>query len=133
MMDGTQVAHTAADTYSVWLSMSGILGLILLIFVVVIWFLRRVGVTTGRLRGNSLFRVKYSLSLGPRERLVVVEIDDQWLLLGVTAENITCLKTMEKKTSDETRNEKTAASSISDHFQTVLLNSITQRRSGGRK
>ena len=37
-----------------------------------------------------------SLSLGPKERLVVVEVQNQQLLLGVSAQQITLLKTLDE-------------------------------------
>ena len=72
----------------------GALGasLLALIFVVLLilalaWLLRRL--PGAQWRGHSQLRLVASLSLGVRERLVVVEIGDQQWVLGVTAEQVT--------------------------------------------
>lgn len=44
--------------------------------------------------GDQSLDVVASQSLGPRERVVVVEIDDTWLVLGVTSNNVNTLHTM---------------------------------------
>jgi flagellar protein FliO/FliZ len=41
-------------------------------------------------------RVVAQLALGPRERLVVVEAGERWLLLGVTAASINRVGTLPK-------------------------------------
>ena len=43
---------------------------------------------------SPLFRTIASTSLGPRERIVAVEVGETWLILGVTASNITPLHTL---------------------------------------
>lgn len=55
------------------------------------WFARRLGVQTRG--GNALIKVISSVNLGPRERLVIVESDDAWLVLGVTPQQISLLQT----------------------------------------
>lgn len=53
------------------------------------WLLRRLG--PGRQRAGQQLRVVGGTSLGQRERLVVVEVQDTWLVLGVTAQQISKL------------------------------------------
>lgn len=84
----------------------GALGasLLALIFVVALilllaWLVRRLpGV---QLRGHSQLRVVASLSLGVRERVVVVEIGDQQWVLGVTAEQVTLIDRLSPPLSTE--------------------------------
>ncbi len=53
--------------------------------------------------GNSsqarLMRVVSQLPLGAREKISIVELDDQWLVLGVTAQQITLLAQTARKDS----------------------------------
>ncbi len=56
-----------------------VIGLILLCS----WLLRRLA-SGQRLAGGPLLRVRGSALLGPRERVVVVEVEGTWLVLGVT-------------------------------------------------
>lgn len=63
----------------------------------VLWLLKRFqDGSFGRLSGNEAgpnLRFERALPVGPRERLVLVEVDGEQMLLGVTAHSITQLKT----------------------------------------
>ena len=54
-----------------------------------VWLRQRANGWPGR-RATSM-RIVESLSLGPRERLVMVEVAGQKLLLGVTAQSVQCV------------------------------------------
>ncbi|TAM11514.1 MAG: flagellar biosynthetic protein FliO [Nevskiaceae bacterium] len=54
---------------------------VLAMIVVLGWMARRL--QGGKTRGNALLRARASLSLGPRERAVLVEAGGEFLLLGV--------------------------------------------------
>ncbi|MEG1350228.1 MAG: flagellar biosynthetic protein FliO, partial [Hafnia sp.] len=56
------------------------------------WLVKRLGFAPKNSR-NNLLNVRASCSLGARERVVVVEVDNQCLVLGVTSQNITHLHT----------------------------------------
>jgi flagellar protein FliO/FliZ len=45
----------------------------------------------------GLLKVVASTTLGPRERVVVVEIADSWLVLGVTAAAVSTLERLPKR------------------------------------
>ena len=53
----------------------------------------------GRAQESRLMRVVSQLPMGPRERISIVEFDDQWLVLGVTAQQITLLAQTARKES----------------------------------
>jgi flagellar protein FliO/FliZ len=59
---------------------------------VAMWLLKRMGGAAPA--GVAGMRVVAQLPLGPRERIVVVESGDRWLLLGVTAASINRIGTM---------------------------------------
>lgn len=92
---GPAAAQTAAPSPA-----SG-LGQTLLALVVVIgtvfalaWLARRSGLPG---RGSpTLLHTVANLSVGARERVVIVESGDSWLVLGVTAQNVTLLQTRPK-------------------------------------
>ncbi len=46
--------------------------------------------------GGGLLKVVGGVMVGPRERLVVVEVGDTWLLLGVAASSVTLVHSMPK-------------------------------------
>lgn len=72
-----------------------ILSLLLVLVVVVAcaFILKKFQVTT---QGTSSLKVVTSLHLGTKERIVVVQVGDKQLLLGVTATQITVLDTLEQ-------------------------------------
>jgi flagellar protein FliO/FliZ len=66
--------------------------LVLAMIPVALWLLRRLGL--GKPAGVTGMRVVTQLSLGQRERVVIVEAGDRWWLLGVSAAGVTRLGTM---------------------------------------
>lgn len=58
------------------------------------WLLRRFGPT--QMVGQGAVKVVGGVMLGARERLVVVEVKDTWLLVGVATGNVNLLHKMDK-------------------------------------
>lgn len=80
-------------TGSVLMTVSGALALIILLMVVMAWAARRSGLARRLNDAQGNMSVVATQSLGPRERLVLVDVGEQRLVLGVTASQITCLAT----------------------------------------
>ncbi|TFY91030.1 flagellar biosynthetic protein FliO [Pseudomonas nabeulensis] len=57
------------------------------------WLARRVG--TRPLSPGKLLRVVSSTGVGQREKVVIVEVRGQWLVLGVTPQQVTALAQMD--------------------------------------
>ncbi|WP_426577035.1 flagellar biosynthetic protein FliO [Xenorhabdus stockiae] len=89
---GTAVTHvpplSAGQTL---MQVSSALGGILLLIFFITWLIRRLGLAPAKNKNHRLLNVKASCSLGAKERIVVVEIEDSWLVLGVTPQQITML------------------------------------------
>lgn len=77
---------------SVLTQVGSTLGAILLLILIIGWLVKRLGFAPKNSR-NNLLNVRASCSLGARERVVVIEVDNQCLVLGVTSQNITHLHT----------------------------------------
>lgn len=58
------------------------------------WAARKV--SGGKLFGQGNLRVVSGIALGPRERIVLVEVEDQWLVIGVVPGQIRTLHTLPK-------------------------------------
>jgi flagellar protein FliO/FliZ len=82
-------AGTASAYFSVLVSLLLILGG----FVLVAWLVRR-WMPQGAQSG--LVKVVGATAVGPRERVVVVEIDNTWLVLGVGGGQVRPLHAMDK-------------------------------------
>jgi flagellar biosynthetic protein FliO len=59
------------------------------------WFLKRYGPKVGG--GNANVRVVGSLNLGGRERIVVVEVGNEWIVVGASPGRINALATMPRQ------------------------------------
>ena len=86
-------ALAAPDTASSMLTVLLSLGLILGGFIVVAWLARRYLPGMG---AQGVVKVVGTTAVGPRERVVVVEVDGTWLLLGVGGGNVRLLHTLPK-------------------------------------
>jgi flagellar protein FliO/FliZ len=71
-----------------------VLLLVLALIPVSMWLLKRMG--AGTPASAAGMKVVAQLPLGPRERLVVVEAGDRWLVLGVTAASINRVASLPK-------------------------------------
>ena len=88
---------TATSMLTVLLSLALILGG----FVAVAWFARRYLPGMG---AQGAVKVVGTTPVGTRERVVVVEVDDTWLLLGVGGGNVRLLHTLPKP-EDSTKSQ----------------------------
>lgn len=89
-MEGTAATQLMSVLFSLLL-------IIALIFALA-WLLRRFG--QGAFMNSSVMKVVATLPLGTRERLLVVEVGGQQLLLGVTAQQIRTLHVFEEPVID---------------------------------
>jgi flagellar protein FliO/FliZ len=72
------------------------LGVVLALIWGAAWLLRRLNV--GAPSAGSAIRVLATQALGQRERIVLVEVADQWLVLGVAPGRVSALSTLPKGT-----------------------------------
>jgi flagellar protein FliO/FliZ len=62
------------------------------------WLLRRV--SSSRSLGGANIKIIGGVSVGTRERVIVVEVADQWIVVGVAPGRINALSTMPKQQAD---------------------------------
>jgi len=67
---------------------------VLLLIAGTAWVAKRLGVTRGG--SSSLLQVVASASVGTRERVVVVEVGESWLVVGVAPGSVNALMTLPK-------------------------------------
>lgn len=84
--------------------LQGIFGLIIVLGLMGLawWLMRRIGVNKSL--SNINMRVIGGISVGSRERVIVVEVGEHWLILGVTPNQINTLATMPKQDLPEGEN-----------------------------
>ena len=116
------VSQPSAVPGSPLLQVSGALFGIIAFILIVAWLAKRFGLAGKTAHARGL-KVSASTSLGPRERVEIVEVEDARLVLGVTASQITVLHKLPP--APETAPE--SAESSAD-FQSVMKSLL--KRSG---
>ena len=76
----------------------GLLLVVGLLFTVA-WSMKKMG--AGKHAAAGAVKVVGGVSVGNRERILVVEVADQWIVVGVAAGSITALSTMPKQVGVE--------------------------------
>jgi flagellar protein FliO/FliZ len=102
----------------IFLALAFVIGLMLL----AAWLLKRVGPI-----GNAQkvpVKVVGGVNIGNRERIIIVEVADQWLVLGVTAQQINTLSTMQKQ---ESTLVETATNTKENQFSDWLKKMLEKR------
>lgn len=94
---------------------------VLLLIAGAAWLAKRLGVT--QVGGSSLLRIVSSTSVGTRERVVVVEVGESWLVVGVAPGSVNALMTLPK---GEIPTQTTSA--LSGSFASKLQQLIEKRR-----
>lgn len=93
---GSNVPSQAGNLMQVLFGLVAVLALM----AVAAWLLRRFNVSKGL--GGANIRIIGGVSVGNRERVVVVEVADQWIVVGVAAGSVTALTTMPKQEAEVT-------------------------------
>ncbi len=94
----TTAAATTAPTTSLggsFLQMLFGLALVLVLLFSGLWVLKKL--TGSGIQSNNLVRVIGATAIGTRERIVVVEMGQTWLVLGVTPNSINTLAEMPRQ------------------------------------
>jgi flagellar protein FliO/FliZ len=94
---------------------------VLLLIAGTAWVAKRLGVTQGG--ASSLLRVVSSASVGTRERVVVVEVGESWLVVGVAPGSVNALMTLPKGDI-----QSASAPALSGSFAARLHQMIEKRR-----
>ena len=84
------------------------------------WLIKRF--VPGQVGAGGVLKLVGGMMVGPKERLVLVEIGDTWLLLGVTAGQVNTLHTLPKP-----QNISNEAEPFNDHAFPVWLKRAMQR------
>jgi flagellar protein FliO/FliZ len=102
------------------------LGLIavLALMLVAAWFLKKIGPVTS---GNKVaVKVVGGVNLGNRERIMVVEVANQWIVVGVTAHQISTLSTLQKQEQEQIITQEPVIGS-ENQFSTWLKRTLEKR------
>ena len=97
----------AASGAGAVMQMIGALGVVLTALFAVLWLLRRL--SGGRLTGNAPIRTVGGIAVGSRERVVLLEIGEHWLVVGVAPGSVNGIATLPRGEISPAGNEKKPA------------------------
>lgn len=110
----TKTVSPTTGLLQIFLALSFVIALML----VAAWLFKRIGpIANGHL---LQMRVIGGLNIGNREKIMVVEVADQWLVLGVTAQNINTLATLPKQEIPSTETNQAVPNSFADWLKKNL-------------
>ena len=117
-------AATASSATSAGNLMQVLFGLVVVLALMAgaAWLLKRMGVAGAG--GNNVAKVVGGVSVGNRERVVVVEVADQWIVVGVAPGRVNALSTMPRQ---ETTASATEAAPDAKNFASWLKQTIEKR------
>nr|WP_246859074.1 flagellar biosynthetic protein FliO [Dickeya oryzae] len=95
---------------------------VLLLILLVAWVLRKLGFAP-QAKNSNVMKMVATYPVGQRERIVIVEVDNTWLVLGITAQQITHLHTL----SARSINDSPSAESITPADFLQFLKKATKR------
>ncbi len=84
---------------SVLTQVGTVLALVVLFILGAAWLMRKLGFTQ-HVKNSRLLHVHGACQVGQRERVLIVEVANTWLVLGVTAHQITLLHVLAKSPED---------------------------------
>ena len=97
-MNPMDTASSAAVMPDLWITMlkSGVMLCIVLavLFLVLYWMKRFLSGQSG-IRGQGIIKQIASLHLAPKEKVVLLDVLGQKILIGITSNSINCLSTIE--------------------------------------
>lgn len=97
--------------------------LVLALMAAAAWALKRFGVA--KAAGASTVRIVGGVSVGNRERVLVVEVADQWIVVGVAPGRVNALATMARQES--VLSAQTAQGPATTNFALWLKQTIEKR------
>ncbi|MGM0418706.1 MAG: flagellar biosynthetic protein FliO [Thermodesulfobacteriota bacterium] len=110
------------NLYSELFKTIGMLAIVLGLIVAVLYFIKKYALKASPGSGKSEFRLLSSFHLGNREKLVMIEVENEKLLLGVTQNSISLLSKYEN--SDEDQNGENGNDSVKNDFSKFLSGSL---------
>ncbi len=122
--------NTDSDIWLAFARTFGMLFMVLALLLVVFYLLRRFLAARGGNSSRDFIKVLTVHHLSPKEKLVLVNVLDETILIGVTPNQISKIKVMEKGV-DFPRGSKPSDSGFSDLFtRTLNRSSLGSQKSG---
>ncbi|WP_028104772.1 flagellar biosynthetic protein FliO [Pseudoduganella violaceinigra] len=99
------------------------LGFVIALLVGLAWLLKRFG--PKHITGGSRIKLVGALSVGARERILVVEVGEQWIVVGASPGRMNALATMPRQAVDE--GEAAGAPALPANFADWFKQTVEKR------
>jgi flagellar protein FliO/FliZ len=97
------IAPSDPDVWMIFIKTAGMLSLVVALLLVVLYLVRRYSLQGGRsLSGKNPIRMIASYHLAPREKVVLIDVSGERILLGVTPQTINALAILNREDIPET-------------------------------
>jgi flagellar protein FliO/FliZ len=107
------------------------LGLVLGCVFLCGWLARRIGARP--LAPGKVMRVVSSTSLGQREKVVIVEVQGKWLVLGVTAQQVSALSEFEAPVAETESIDAITGNSFAERLAVALKRNLRGAKEPGSR
>lgn len=123
---GEKTVAASSGFASLFGQMLGVLLLVIVLLLGLAWLLKRAGVTQGALNGQ--LSVIASVSVGQREKVVLIQAGQEQLLVGVTANEISLLHLLSEPIQVNTEVVNNAQPSLTEGFAQKLNQAMMRRQ-----
>lgn len=131
-VEGTRPTYTPPPAVSSGSVVQIIFSLLLVLaaIVLVAWLLKRMNVAQHG--SGNLLKVVGGTSIGQRERIVLVEVKDTWLVIGVGPGQIRTLHTLDRPEDIAQQLNNNSLPAGKNRFAVILSNALGQLANGKR-
>jgi flagellar protein FliO/FliZ len=106
------------------------LSFVIFLMLAIAWLIKRIG--PGMIRQQLPMKVIGGMRIGNREKVMVIEVADQWLVLGITAQQINTLATLPKQELNEPNEAKEAETATNNPFANWLKTTMEKRNASAQ-
>lgn len=110
---------------------AGVLIVLVIMILVCAWLTRRVAPGLATSSTGPQLKIVTTKALGPREKVVVLEVENQWLLLGVGGSQINHLHTLPAAIEDDSDNPVPGDDSFASRLGQALGQNLRGMRGRG--
>lgn len=116
----TTVGQPTISAASTLTQVSSVLAIIILLIFACAWVAKRLGFAPKRGSAGQHLSVSASCQVGQRERVVIVDVEDARLVLGVTSQNISLLHALPPQVPEDNPTAPKAPTDFRLAFQQLI-------------
>ncbi|MBB5392921.1 MULTISPECIES: flagellar biosynthetic protein FliO [unclassified Herbaspirillum] len=124
---GSPLSSSGGSVLTMLLGLTAVLALM----AGIAWLFKRFGLAQNQ-AGNAAAKVIGGVSVGTRERVMVIEVGDQWIVVGVAPGRVNALATMPRQENVAAQSAKTNGPAFSSWLRHTMDKRNSDPASGGR-